>query len=178
MILTDDDDTAERNRSLRNLCFQAGKRFYHEETGWNYRMTNLQAALGLAPLETLDRTLQQAPDRPSLPRTAPRTATGYSSPCPPPPSRTTCTGSSAWSRDATEESTLALTRGLGDRKIGTRPFFWPMHEQPAFHRMGLFEGLRLPVAERLARTGFYLPSGTGTSDEQVHHVAQTLKQLL
>lgn len=179
MILTDDDDTAERNRSLRNLCFQAGKRFYHEETGWNYRMTNLQAALGLAQLETLDRTLQRKREIGHLYHELLQDCDGLQLPVP----STSFADNLYWvfgvvPRDATEESTLALTRGLGDRKIGTRPFFWPMHEQPVFHRMGLFEGLRLPVAERLARTGFYLPSGTGTSDEQVHHVAQTLKQLL
>ena len=58
MVLTDNDDLAERNRSLRNLCFQSKKRFYHEEIGWNYRMTNLQAALGLAQLESLEKALQ------------------------------------------------------------------------------------------------------------------------
>ena len=54
MILTDDDELAESCRSLRNLCFQPGKRFVHERLGWNLRMTNLQAALGLAQLERLD----------------------------------------------------------------------------------------------------------------------------
>ena len=54
MILTDDDDLAEICRSLRNLCFQPAKRFAHERLGWNLRMTNLQAALGLAQLERLD----------------------------------------------------------------------------------------------------------------------------
>ena len=54
MVVTDDDELAEKARSLRNLCFQANKRFVHERLGWNYRMTNLQAALGLAQLERLD----------------------------------------------------------------------------------------------------------------------------
>ena len=54
MVLTDDDRLAERCRSLRNLCFQPQKRFVHEELGWNFRMTNLQAAVGLAQLEQLD----------------------------------------------------------------------------------------------------------------------------
>lgn len=54
MIVTDDDVLAERCRGLRNLCFLPGKRFVHEELGWNFRMTNLQAALGVAQLERLD----------------------------------------------------------------------------------------------------------------------------
>ncbi len=54
MIVTDDDGLAERCRSLRNLCFQPRQRFVHEELGWNLRLTNLQAALGVAQLERLD----------------------------------------------------------------------------------------------------------------------------
>src|SRR5690606_29302707 len=54
MIVTDDDRLAERCRRLRNLCFQPGRRFVHEELGWNFRFTNLQAAVGLAQLERLD----------------------------------------------------------------------------------------------------------------------------
>jgi perosamine synthetase len=59
MILTDDDQLAETCRSLRNLCFQPHKRFVHERLGWNLRMTNIQAALGLAQLERLDEFVQR-----------------------------------------------------------------------------------------------------------------------
>ena len=54
MIVTNDEQLAEECRSLRNLCFQSQKRFVHERLGWNFRMTNMQAALGLAQLERLD----------------------------------------------------------------------------------------------------------------------------
>merc|ERR1711879_869008 len=55
MALTNNPDVAERCRQLRNLCFDPRKRrFVHDDLGWNYRMTNLQAALGLAQLEHLD----------------------------------------------------------------------------------------------------------------------------
>ena len=54
MVLTNDEELAEKCRSLRNLCFQPKQRFLHDHLGWNYRMTNLQAALGLAQLEQLD----------------------------------------------------------------------------------------------------------------------------
>ena len=58
MVLTDDDRIAEKCRSLRNLCFQKNKRFIHEELGWNFRMTNIQAALGLAQIERLDEFIK------------------------------------------------------------------------------------------------------------------------
>jgi perosamine synthetase len=60
---------------------------------------------------------------------------------------------------------------LGAAGIGTRPFFWPMHEQPVLRAMGLFGGMQLPVCERLARRGFYIPSGLGLTEEQIETVA-------
>jgi perosamine synthetase len=57
MIVTDDETLAERCRSLRNLCFKPEKRFVHDEMGWNFRMTNLQAAVGLAQLEQLSESV-------------------------------------------------------------------------------------------------------------------------
>ena len=59
MIVTDNEELAERCRLLRNLCFQPQKRFVHEELGWNFRMSNLQAAVGLAQLERLDRFVER-----------------------------------------------------------------------------------------------------------------------
>ena len=56
MIVTDDPHLTERARSLRNLCFQPGRRFYHEELGFNFRLTNLQAALGFAQLKEWQRS--------------------------------------------------------------------------------------------------------------------------
>ena len=59
MVLTNDLGISDRCKSLRNLCFQSEKRFIHEELGWNYRMTNIQAALGIAQLEKLDSTVKK-----------------------------------------------------------------------------------------------------------------------
>jgi len=71
----------------------------------------------------------------------------------------------------------AMTR-LGNSGVGTRPFFWPMHEQPVFRRMGLFEGERYPVAERISRRGFYLPSGMALTTEQIEASAAALRSVL
>jgi perosamine synthetase len=67
---------------------------------------------------------------------------------------------------------------LGERGIGTRPFFWPMHEQPVLKKMGLFAGESFPVAERIARRGFYIPSGLALTDAQIDSAAATVKQVL
>ena len=179
MMVTDDQDLAEKCRSLRNLCFQAKKRFVHEELGWNFRMTNLQAALGLAQLETLDahvakkremgrRYEELLGDLPDVQR--PLVRTGYAE-------------NIYWVYalvlgDSHRFDAEEAMRRLADEKIGTRPFFWPMHEQPVFRKLGLFQGARCPVAERIARRGFYVPSGLGlTADEQAT-VAEKLRTIL
>ena len=61
-------------------------------------------------------------------------------------------------------------------KIGTRPFFWCMHEQPVFKKMGLFKNDSFPVSENLARLGFYIPSGLGLSNHQIDEVIKMIKQ--
>jgi len=71
----------------------------------------------------------------------------------------------------------AMTR-LGKLGIGTRPFFWPMHEQPVFRKIGLFAGESYTVSERIARRGFYIPSGMALTDEQMERSAAAVKEIL
>jgi perosamine synthetase len=71
-----------------------------------------------------------------------------------------------------------LAARLATRGIDTRPFFLGMHEQPAFHRLGLFNGLRYPVAERIARQGLYLPSGLALTDGQIDEVCSVVSDEL
>ena len=67
---------------------------------------------------------------------------------------------------------------LGEQGIGTRPFFWPMHQQPVFQKMGLFEGVSCPVSERIAQRGFYIPSGLALTDDQIRRVAGAVRDIL
>lgn len=179
MLVTDDAGLADRCRSLRNLCFQPAKRFVHEEIGWNYRMTNLQAALGLAQLERLDEFVSRKR----------RMGARYSAllqgmnEIELPPASAAYAESIYWVyglllNEAIPFDADAMMRRLGQRGVGTRPFFWPMHEQPVFRRRGWFDGESYPVAERLARRGFYLPSGLGLSDADQQRVVAELKAAL
>jgi len=67
---------------------------------------------------------------------------------------------------------------LAQKGIGTRPFFCPMHMQPVLQRMELFKGERNPVAERLYRQGFYIPSGMALTDEKMVEAAQAVREVL
>ena len=74
----------------------------------------------------------------------------------------------------TEELCNKMMGFLHEKGIGTRPFFWCMHEQPVFTKMGLFSDERYPVAEKLARNGFYIPSGLGIEDKEMDHVIEMI----
>lgn len=180
MIVTDDDAVAEHCRSLRNLCFRPEKRFVHDELGWNFRMTNLQAAIGLAQLERLDEFVARKRE---MGRRYTEALVSVRDRLQLPLERTDFAANIYWVYgmvldDAMPFDAAEMMRRLAERKIGTRPFFWPMHEQPVFLKRGMFGGERYPVAERLARRGFYVPSGMALSAEQIDYVATMLPEVL
>lgn len=178
MVLTDDDALAERCRSLRNLCFQK-KRFVHEALGYNFRMTNLQAALGVAQLERLEEFVarKRRMGRYYTERLLRVEGLALMKP------KTYYAENIYWVyglvlKDEVPFDAEEAMRRLGEQGIGTRPFFWPMHEQPVFRKMGLFEGEQHQVAERLARRGFYIPSGMALTDGQMDEVVGAIKDLM
>jgi len=175
MVLTDDPQLAERCRSLRNLCFHPERRFVHEELGYNFRLSNLQAAVGVAQLERLDefvvrkRVMGQRYNSLFAGCNAlqlPLDVTDYAE-------------NIYWVYgvvlgDEVGGDAGGIMNRLATRGIGTRPFFWPMHEQPVFRRMGILQDGSYPAAERLARRGFYLPSGLALTAGQIDEVAATV----
>jgi perosamine synthetase len=179
MLVMDDDALAARCRSLRNLAFAPPRRFVHEELGWNLRMSNLQAALGCAQLERLDEFVQRKRAMGARYTALLQGTPGLTLPL----AATADAQSIYWvyglvlDDDVPFDADEAMRR-LARAGIGCRPFFWPMHEQPVFRRMGLFDGEQLPVAERLARRGFYVPSGLALTPDQIDTVAAAVKELM
>jgi len=179
MVVTDDSELAARCRSLRNLCFQPDRRFYHEELGWNYRMTNLQAALGIAQLERLAETVKRKREIGQIYNGL----LGEVKLLQLPMKETPYAENIYWVygivlHESCQLDASQLIEELSAKGIGSRPFFWPMHEQPVLKKMGLIARESFPVAERVARRGLYLPSGLGTTDEEFRQVADVLKEIL
>ena len=142
-------------------------------------MSNLQAALGVAQLERLDEFI-------SLKRAMGQRYTellsGISGLELPQPA-TDYAENVYWVfgvvlGDAVPFDAAEAMRLLIEHQIGTRPFFWPMHEQPVFRKMGLFAGESCPVAERIARRGFYIPSGLALTDAQIERVADAVREVM
>lgn len=178
MVLTDDDRLAQRLRSLRNLCFRPDRRFYHEELGFNFRLTNIQAALGVAQLERIDKIVRRKREIAAVYSAGLAGIRGLLLPPEEPWARSVFWMYGVVLDEARRLDAAALAERLLERGVETRPFFLGMHEQPALQRLGLFRDERHPVAERLARQGLYLPSGLALTDEQVETVCAAVREAL
>lgn len=179
MVLTDDENLAERSKLVRNLFFSPKKRYVHEELGYNFRMTNLQAAVGVAQLERIDETVKKKRHIGKLYTKLLKDIQGIQLPL----AETEYAENIYWVygivlKDELNIDAEYMMKKLADEGIGTRGFFWCMHEQPVFEKMNLFAEENYPNAERLARKGLYLPSGLTLTDEQIHYVVDKLKKVL
>jgi perosamine synthetase len=178
MVLSNKQEYAKKARSLRNLCFHAERRFYHTELGHNFRLTNLQAAVGLAQMERIDELVARK-------RWMGQAYTGRLKDIP----ELQLPTEEPWARsvywmygvvldESSHIDAVEFARRLQALGIQTRPFFLGMHEQPIFKNQGLFKDERYPVAERIARQGLYLPSGLALSESQVDKVCEAVRKVI
>jgi perosamine synthetase len=174
MVLTQDDAIAERVRSYRNLCFRSEERFYHTDLGFNFRMTNLQAAVGVAQMERIDTFLKIKDHCASVYFDGIKTIPNINML----PVKPWCK-SVYWMYGVmlnpeigiNAKDVMARLRQLG---IGSRPFFRGLHTQPAFHDRSLFKDDHCPVTDHAYKYGFYIPSGLALTDEQMASVLEAL----
>jgi len=178
MIVTNDEKIAERARRLKDQAYSPERRFLHTDIGFNYRMTNIQAAIGLAQLEHIDEFVERRRRNAYLYNSRLKDVPGITLP----PEK-------EWAKNVywmysilIEENEFGMSRDelmerLKGRGIETRTFFIPMHEQPAFLNLGLFKGERYPVAERLGKQGLYLPSSTGLKKEEIEYICDIMREI-
>lgn len=176
MVTTSSPELAERCRRFKNLSFPLGgqRHFLHEAMGFNYRMPNLLAAVGLAQLERVDAYL--AMRRENARRYAARLSgvAGLTLPVERPWAK-----NSYWMYGVRVNEPFGETRDevmerLRRANIETRPFFIPMHRQPALQRYGCDCGGEYPVSDALARTGLYLPSSSDLAEAEIDRVCEAL----
>lgn len=179
MVLMDDDALRERCDLFRNLCHSREKRFYHEELGYNFRMSNIQAAVGVAQLEKIQEHLKI---KRMIGASYQEKLKGIEL-LQLPMEKTEYAENLYWVFGMVLDSRMSMNAKdmmaeLALRGIGCRPFFYPMHLQPVFKKMGLFEGEQYPVAENLGERGFYVPSGLTVTEEQCQYIAEQIKDVL
>jgi perosamine synthetase len=178
MLLVDDDTLAQRARRLRNLAFEPPRRFLHREIGFNYRLTNLQAALGLAQLERIDEIVARKRWLGSEYTRRLRDVRAIELQVEEPWARSVFWMYGLLVREETGLDAAALAARLAQHGVETRPFFLGMHEQPVLLDRGLFRAERFPVAERLSRQGLYLPSGLNLDECQLERVCAVVHEVL
>ncbi|GFI01443.1 GDP-perosamine synthase [Lachnospiraceae bacterium] len=179
MVVTDDEELSERCRMLRNLCFRKDVRYIHDEISDNYRFTNLQAAVGLAQLERLDEFVERKRAMGRYYTERLQDIDGLILPV----EKTDYADNIYWVYGMVLDRKIqtdnkAVQKLLAEEGIGSRTFFWCMHEQPVYQKEGLFSGEKYPDAEYLARKGFYIPSGLALTKEQMDKVISTLKRVM
>jgi len=177
IVLTDDPELAKKLKSRRNLCFGSKERFLHEDRGWNYRMTNLQAAIGCAQLENIDEFIRRKIEM------AVRYNAGLKGLPIQLPHIETWARSTVWMYavvldDSVPYDAVEFARRLSQRGVQTRPFFRGMHEQPIYRKMGLFQKTNCPVTKCIYQRGLYLPSGQAITDEQIEQVISSVRSIL
>ena len=178
MVLCNDSLLDERAKELRNLCF-GEQRFVHEKIGFNYRMTNMQAALGVAQLEKIDEVVKKKKWIGGKYNELLQDLLTVNLPI----KNTSYCNNIYWVyaitlKDECSKTVKQVMTELADHQIGTRPFFYPMHQQPVFNRDGLFLQDKLPISEKLYENGFYIPSGLALTNGQVKEVSEALHKVL
>ncbi len=178
MVLTDRRDYAERARSLRNLYFGKKRRFLHQDLGYNFRLTNLQAALGLAQLETVEKRIAHKRWMASLYNSKLKEIEWLQLPIEMPWARNVywMYGIVVNPKSGFDASRLAVE--LKKLQVETRPFFVGLHRQPALRRRGLAPKESFPVSDFLSRYGLYLPSGLTLTESQINYVCSAVKKIL
>lgn len=178
MVLTSSKIMAEKSRSYRNLCFRPEKRFFHTELGFNYRMTNLQAAVGIAQVERIEEFIRIKREMGKYYQEKLSKIKGIKLQIEKPWAKTVYWMYCIELAKNTGLDADTMMKELNKRGIGTRPFFLGLHEQPALQNIGLFKGEDYPVAERIARQGLYLPSGLAITKKQIDEVVNNVKEIL
>ncbi len=177
MVLTNDPKMAERAASYRNLCFRSEKRFYHTELGFNFRMTNMQAAIGVAQVERIEEFIQIKRRLGEYYREGLREINGIK-----------CQIEKPWAKmvywmycielgSKLRMNAEFMMKELKKKGIDTRPFFLGLHQQPVLHDLGLFLGEHYPVTERISQQGLYLPSGMALTEKQVDEVVFAVRSV-
>lgn len=175
-VLFRDKSTFERAQMLRDHGMSRERKYWHVEPGFNYRLTNLQAAIGVAQMERIESILSRKRHLAERYTSALAVVEGLVLPPHAPWADPVC-----WLYTIQVAETAGLSRdSLASRLltngVETRPVFYPLHAMPAFER---FAGSGdFPITEQIARTGLSLPSSVTLRDEDVDGVVELIRSIL
>jgi len=175
MFTTNDKELAEIARNLKDVAFSKERHFWHKRLGYNFRMTNLAAAVGLAQVERFDELVNAHRINAMEYITQLNSVDGITTP-----------KEAYWAKNVywmfgivVNHKKFGMSRDklrgfLADRGIETRTFFVPIHFQPYYYEQ--YKGERYPIAESLSRDGMYLPSSSLLTKEQIKYICNAIKE--
>ena len=173
MIVTDNEELAEKMRVLRDHGMDPKRRYWHSVLGYNYRMTNIQAALGVAQMERINQIIKQKRINATLYSKGLQDIPGITLP-----------PEAVWAKNIywlysilidEEEfgmSSKELGEQLQERGIETRPTFPPVHQQPIYNT-----GQNLPVCEKMSNCGLSLPSSVNLNGDEIGKITQQIRNI-
>lgn len=175
MITTDSREFYDKARNIRDHAFSEERHFWHKYVGFNFRMTNLQAAIGLAQVERFEELVGARIRNAALYNSLLRDVPGLRL-----PPEAEGVKNVFWMYALVVDDEFGMSRDelrkqLADRGIETRTFFIPIHLQPIYHK--LFKGESFPVSESLCARGLYLPSSSGLSERDIRHVSAAVREI-
>ena len=178
-IFTNNRKLDKKIRELRNLSFGKKNRFNHTDLSWNYRFTNIQAALGLSQLKRIKSIIKRKKEIGNIYYNNFKNNKNILIQ----PNKLKYASNIYWVfgiilRNKFHNKKLEVQKKLLNKSIETRPFFWPMHKQNIFKKMGLFKNESYPIAENLSKNGFYLPSGVGLKNNQIDYIVKIVNKIL
>ncbi len=181
MILTNNKKIFEECISLKNLCFTKSyyKRFQHTGIGWNYRMSNLQAAIGEGQINYIPKIIKKKKTIGNKYYNALKSNKNISLQL----NKTLFAENIYWVFGIVLKAKLRNKRDMIMKKllkfgIETRPFFYPMHLQKILRNYSQFNKSNFPNSSYISKNGFYIPSGLGTKENEIKYVIKILKKLL
>ncbi len=179
IVVTDNQKFYDNCRYFKNLCFPLDKPrvFSHDDIGFNYRMTNVHAAIVLAQLEKIDTYVKLRREHAKLYNERLKDVNGITLPC-----EKEWALNSYWMYSILIEDGFKLNRdqlmqALKEEGIGTRPFFVSMHRQKSLENFGCDCSGEYPVTDEISQKGLYLPSASGLKKEQIDIICDTIRKI-
>ncbi len=182
MLVTNNPKIYEKAKYLRDLALsqKPGERFKHYDIGFNYRMTNLQAAIGCAQLEKIDKFLNIKIKNALLYNLLLKNVEGVILP----PEKPYVKNSYWMYAIKIDEEKFGISKKelmekLSKKGIDSRDFFFPLNKQPCLKKLGIDyqSGENFPISEKLFKQGLYLPSGLNLKEEEIGYICKTIKEI-
>ena len=178
MISVNSEKLYKKCNSLKNLCFGKINRFNHDDLGWNYRLTNIQATLGLSQLKNIKNTIRKKMEIGNYYYEKLK----FNNNIQILPPFNSFSKNIYWVVGILiknkKMTALNLSKKLLKFGIETRPFFWPMHQQSIFKKLKLFKNQNYPNSTYLSKYGLYVPSYLLLKKREINKISNVINKIL